>query len=558
MQRRILAMVGLLGLCSAAAALEPPAPKLVVAVAVDQFSAGLFEQYRAHFRYGLKTLATRGAVFTNGYQSHAATETCPGHSTLLTGRHPAATGIVANYWLQDGRRVYCVEDAEVVVPGGRPGRSPRNLQVSTLGEWLRAADPQSRTVAVSGKDRAAITMAGHDPTAVFWWDDERGFNTYGRDETEARTRLATVAAFNARETVDAWAHSPPRWKLADRGCSALNHTGSYGGYTIQHAVPPPFKHNGDGPVRENAWFAEWFHATPLLDELTLKLAVELMEHFELGRRASTDLLAISLSATDYVGHKYGNQGPEMCDQLAHLDVMLKGLLEKLDARQVPYVLVLTADHGAIDAAENTVARGFPARRVELRYDREVNALLKANLGLTQDAFTAEESGLYLNASVPASLVPAVLQATVRLLRDPDPRLPWAGTVADAFTKYDVLSLAVPRDKAADELALRERYAESAHWQRSPDVFIVPQPYASVGVPSPPRWYIAGHGSPWNYDRRVPILFFRPGAPHVEVSLPVETVDIAPTLAALVRAKAPETDGRCLDLDPGTASSCAAP
>ena len=163
-----------------AAAAAPPKPKLVVAISIDQFSANLFERNRGRFQFGLRRLAEGGIAFPNGYQSHAATETCPGHSTLLTGRHPSATGIVANAWRDaaTGKDVYCVFDPSQPVPGREgQGRGPANLKVSTLGEWMRAANPASRTVAVSGKDRAAITMAGHSPTGVFWWDEERDFTT---------------------------------------------------------------------------------------------------------------------------------------------------------------------------------------------------------------------------------------------------------------------------------------------------------------------------------------------------------------------------------------------
>ena len=159
--KTIAALCAVLGAFAVPALAAAPPPKLIVAIAVDQFSANLFEQYRPTFSGGLARLS-EGVVFANGYQSHAATETCPGHSTLLSGRHPSATGIIANdWWAPDGRKVYCVDDATMTVPGRSAGRGPANLKVTTLGEWLRAADPASRTVAVSGKDRAAIMMAGH-------------------------------------------------------------------------------------------------------------------------------------------------------------------------------------------------------------------------------------------------------------------------------------------------------------------------------------------------------------------------------------------------------------
>ena len=148
---RTIAAICLALVCAAPPALAAaPPPKLIVAISVDQFSANLFEQYRSTFSGGLARLTKEGVVFPNGYQSHAATETCPGHSTLLSGRHPSATGIIANdWWAPDGRRIYCVDDTTTTVPGRSKGRGPVHLRVSTLGEWLRAADPASRTVAAT-------------------------------------------------------------------------------------------------------------------------------------------------------------------------------------------------------------------------------------------------------------------------------------------------------------------------------------------------------------------------------------------------------------------------
>jgi predicted AlkP superfamily pyrophosphatase or phosphodiesterase len=552
------ALIGLAAPAAAEAPLEQP--RLLVAISVDQFSAGLFDQYRGRFRHGLKRLIDEGAVFPNGYQSHAATETCPGHSTLLTGRHPSATGIIGNGWIDrvTGKSVYCVEDGSVIVPG-RPTKplGPAHLRVSTLGEWLRARDPASRTVAVSGKDRGAITMAGQDPTAVFWWDEERGFNTYVKPGESEAERLAPVVAFNAG--IDkAWRKAPPAWAPVDASCAALNGLHGYAtGHVIDHRVPPAWTRDASKPLREDQNFQVWFRASPMLDRLTLDLAGQLLDRFALGRRGSTDLLALSLSATDYIGHRYGNQGPEMCDQLAHLDRALGAFLKRLDRLNIPYAVMLTADHGAADAAERTAERGAPAQRISLDLPTALNAWLRTRLAIGYDAFKGDAQNLVLD---PGTLVAAdrerILAAALEGLRDTaNPSLPWAGLVVTAFTREEAMATKVPPDKPADELNLIERYAESVDAERSPDIMVALAPFASIGKPRPPENYIAGHGSPWSYDRRVPILFWRSGGRPFEQSLPVETVDIAPTLAALVGLAPPATDGTCRDLDPGAGSSC---
>ncbi len=540
-------------LCQAGPA--PQQPKLIVAIAVDQFSANLFEQYRSHFTGGLKRLAEQGVVFPNGYQSHAATETCPGHSTLLTGRHPSTTGIIANNWLDpvSGKSVYCVQDASNPVPGRKDqGRGPANLRASTLGEWLKQANPASRVFGVSGKDRAAITLTGHNPDGVFWWDDELGFNTSVPQGSTERERLAPVARFN-RELLARWRRNAPAWKPAAARCLQLRGAHRYGALTVEHGLPPPGGSAAPGepfslqgaPLQQ-----KWFRASPGLDRITLELAGQLLDRYQLGRGAAPDLLAVSLSATDYIGHRYGNQGPEMCDQIAQLDAMLAPFLEKLAGLKVPVIVVLTADHGSIDAAERVAERALPARRIDpAALVASVSHAVKAQLSLEFEPLAGDGQQLLIAARVQdPALRQGISDAALTLLRK-QPQ------VYAAFSAQEVAHTVVPPGKPADELTLAERLAESYDAQRSGDLFVVFRPYVTLGLASGPGDAIAGHGSPWNYDRRVPILFWWPGAAGFEQSLPVETVDIAPTLAALSGLPLPEVDGRCLDLDRGAADSC---
>src|SRR4051812_48511321 len=168
-----------------AAAKAPP--KLIVVISVDQFSADLFAQYRNRFTGGFQRLLD-GAVFPAGYQSHAATETCPGHSTILTGDRPARTGIIANNWYDQSaarpdKYVYCAEDERV--PGSTSEHytvSDMHLRVPTLGDLMQRADPRSRVVAVAGKDRAAVMMGGHNPTQRWYW----GGRSFVSDRADAR------------------------------------------------------------------------------------------------------------------------------------------------------------------------------------------------------------------------------------------------------------------------------------------------------------------------------------------------------------------------------------
>ena len=536
----------LLALAGSAFAAPPSQPKLVVVISVDQFSAALFAQYRASFSGGLKTLSS-GVVFPSGYQSHAATETCPGHSTLLTGRHPAATGIIANSWFdaETSSQVYCVYDPAGPVPGrgGQP-RGAANLKVPTLGEWMKAADPRSRVYAVSGKDRAAIMMSGHGPDGVFWWDDERGFTTSVPAGTTEAARLAPVAAFNAALN-KRWSAVPPVWKPLDARCITGGSV-RFGSLTIENTLPPKgYEGSWNDPVN-----LKYLRGSPALDQVTLDLATQFVDRFKLGAGAAPDLLAVSLSATDYVGHRYGSQGPEMCDQLAQLDRALGVFLTHLASLKIPMVVVLTADHGSVDAAERVAERGFPAERVSTDVLGDVGRAVQAEFKLDYVPLAGDAQQINITSfgEPDAALNARIAEATMKMLRArPD--------VVAVFTKAEALA-AVPRPGTpADELTLLERFHESTDVARSGDILVAYKPYSSGGAPAAFGDYVAGHGSPWNYDRRVPMLFWWPGASGFEQPLPVETVDIAPTLAALLKLPAPAVDGRCLDLDRGAGTIC---
>nr|AGU09951.1 Type I phosphodiesterase/nucleotide pyrophosphatase [uncultured organism] len=524
------------------------APKLIVAISVDQFSANLFEAWRPRFTAGLARLSG-GIVYPSGYQSHAATETCPGHSTLLTGRHPNKTGIVGNN-VRDpatGKEVYCLADADVVLAhdAAAPPVGPKNLMVDTVGEWLKAKTPGSRVVAVSGKDRGAINMAGHNPDGVFWLIPGYGFTTYIRPGGVARAALAPIAPVNAA-IAPVWTRKPT-WTYAHPDCRAADASFALpGGLRFESHLPP----QGYGTSDKPADIARNVMASPIPDELTLKAAQHLIEAYRLGRGPATDLLAISFSATDYVGHGYGTRGPEMCEQMHRLDETVGALLTGLDRLGIPYLVALSADHGGSDLPERLAEQGYDARRLDPAGAlKRVNAAVMASTGLSTPPLTGGLDEMSIIPRVADADRPRVLEAAKRALAaEPD--------VAAVFTLDEALATPIPHGKPADEMSVIERFAESAYRGRSGDLLIAARPYSA----SPARaGYVGGHGSVWNYDRRVPILFWWKGAPAQTRFLPIETVDIAPTLAAVMGLAAPaDVDGRCLPLTGSGGGDCPKP
>lgn len=533
----------------AAAAPQPaPAPRtpprLIVAIAVDQFSADLFAQYRQHYTGGFARLM-QGAVFPSGFQSHAATETCPGHSTLLTGVHPARSGIIANNWFdlsvaRAEKRVYCAEDETDPASSTRdPVVSARHLKVPTLGEMIKAADPGSRNVAVSAKDRAVMMMGGHAIDAAYWWKGGEFVTLKGR--TPSPAVVAENAAVSALLKSGAPALPAPAWcGPTDRPIDLGKGTTG----TFRFALDP----NKPDSLR----------ISPRMDAATVDLADRLVDEMNLGKRNAIDLLSVSLSATDYIGHATGTEGVEMCIQMAELDKSLGRLLAHLDARGIDYAVVLTADHGGLDTPERLDQQALPraVRADKALMPTELAKAITARTGISAQGPLLYADGPLGDFYVSRSLDPAqrakVIAALVAIAKA-HPQ------VAAVYSADELARTPLPSGSPQD-WSLKDRARASFDPQRSGDVVILLD-RAVTPIPEPiPGAFIATHGSAFDYDRRVPILFWRRGVPGFEQPAPVETVDIAPTLAALIALRVPDGtfDGRCLDIDGGPENSCELP
>jgi predicted AlkP superfamily pyrophosphatase or phosphodiesterase len=509
--------------CAAGAAGPQRPPTLVVSIVVDQYSADLFAEYRSAYRHGLATLAT-GAVFPQGYQSHAATETCPGHSTVLTGMHPGNTGIIANDW----RGTYCVM---ALNKDGKPAISADTLLVPTLGDRLRDADANSRTVAIAGKDRAAVMLGGRKSYLTLWWDKGNGFVTYEGAAVDA-TMQAKIDEVN-KDAKSVYASTQlPRLPAQ---CESRS-----------RPVPITADHYSVGELRETKAASGKFRATPAMDALTLEMAKAAIDTLELGKGKSIDVLAVSFSATDYAGHYYGTEGAEMCTQQLALDKTIEELLSHLERKGISFVVALTADHGGLDIPERNKSRGVPrATRLDAKLlPGSIGATVAAKVGLEKPVLLGDKefgSDIYLASSVPAGKRRKVLEALRKEYeRHPD-------QVAAVFTRSQLIGARMP-SAPPDQWSLLDRARASFNEQRSGDLVVLLQPYVTAYEASSDS-YISSHGSPWDYDRRVPIIFWWPGIEGFEQPAAVATVDIAPTLADLIGLQVgePTMDGRVLQI-----------
>jgi len=522
------------------------APKLIIAISVDQFSSDLFDEYRPTFSGGLKRLAS-GTSFSNGYQTHAATETCPGHSTILTGDHPTRTGIIANNWVDlDAKRadkgIYCSEDESVAGSDSKNYTvSAVHLKVPTLGDRLKTLNPATRVVAVAGKDRAAIMMGGHSIDQAWWWTSRN--NAYQFVSFDGKQAPAPVRDANAK--IVAMIKSGYSYPALPEACKprvgkidfGLNSIG------IERAAMPA---GTDTAAFAAAGAGIYTH--PALDQATLDIALGFINDMKLGQGSAPDVLAIGLSVTDPVGHAFGTEGPEMCSQMSALDAALGGFLDKLDATGVAYEIVLTADHGGHDIPER---KGAPASFKRLD-DSARPAKLDIDVGIELNVpnrlFYGDSSdgagNLYVAHDLSADLrAKATAAARAHLMQ--------SAFVDSVFSRDEILT-AQPHPAGPSDWSLLQRVAGSFDPIRSGDLYVVMK--EGVQTVSDPSGSVMAHGSVWDYDRRVPILFYSKGAPTVTITTRIETVDIMPTLAAMTGLSlvAGDVDGKCL----GAVAACA--
>ena len=518
---------GLLLLCLCVLPDSPAAtemPRLVLFVAVDQLRPDGMD---AQLPGGLGRLVREGRVYTDAALEHAVTETCPGHSTMLTGQHPATTGIPANEFIdaERGESVYCVEDAggdaEVFGSEGE-GRSPRSLRATALGDWLKRARPGARVFSVSAKDRAAIMLGGQRPDAAYWFNlaGELGFTT-------SRYYMAElpgwVTAFNGallEGLPQTWTHEATEGVLPGRADDFRGESREYGrtsGHPLLAGDPDQL---ADALIR-----------TPYIDRLTLSFAAEIVLREGLGGGAGPDLLALSLSAVDTVGHLYGPYSHESRDTLLRLDRELGRFLDLLESQLGPdrLLVVLTSDHGVLPLPEwlrhtgqlaCPVDGGRPsmvaiAGRLLWELHKELTGIFSwprrwvvfggARIGVRRAA--ARSAGV--------SVEDVVAVAELHLEAHP--------AIARAWTLEEIRN-------GTGELA--ELYRRSLVPGRSGDLQIQLEETCLM------RTSGTTHGSPYAYDRRVPLIFWGAGIEPARVEGPAAPVDIAPTLARRLGVEVP--------------------
>jgi len=486
-------------------------PKLVVIVIIDQFRGDYLERYRDQFvEGGFRLLLDKGANFPDCNFDYANTRTAPGHATLLSGAYSDGHGILANEWWdpQKKRMVTSVEDDTthlVGVSGDAKGASPHNLLSSTLGDELKlATGGKSRVFALALKDRAAVLPGGYAADAAYWIEHKSGTwvtSTYYRNELPK-----WAADFNASNRAG---------KYWDRDWRDGN------GATLRTTAHRKEKNGSD------AGFYEVVGATPFANEYELEFAKELVLYEQLGLSATTDLLVVSLSANDILGHEVGPDAPEMAAMALALDHELAEFFNFL-GHQVGLAnvwIALSADHGVAPLPPVASKMHVPAAYLDIPALQErINKTLSARFAAGKPTEFLKSFD-YPNAFLNDEAFTALKVKEEDAERATGEAMKQAG-LRGYFTKTQMAQGAVP------DTEMGHRYLNSYSPESGWYVLGIPVPFMLGGKAG------TDHGAPYTYDTHVPLAFY--GLPFQLGTYRThsEPVDMAATLASVLGINAP--------------------
>lgn len=460
---------------------------------------------------GIKRLVTEGYVFHEGRYEAAPTITSTGHATIMTGAYAEVHGIVSNDWIdgETGKPNLSTQDPAYKVllrePQARDGTAPTWLRAPTLADTVKLHDDKALSVSISAKDRSAILCAGHAGLAV-WFDAEKPF--------------FTTSTFYAKE-LPAWV-APTNEKLAQLILKGAFQWGLPGGGTTGKS--PTLPTTGPSRVGDSEPFAERKELQPILDTAEVDLALDAVKALGLGKDEVTDLLTISFSGHDRIGHEYGPDSPEGLEEFLHVDRELGRLFTQLDALvgKGRWVAAFTSDHGVPPIPEVAKARGFDAGRLDMKKLREaLDAELDAQLG-RQDWFAGSKTpGLTFTPALRAKGLTQLAKlkklakaqpGVLDLLGEGDLHGPWGSFFARGYVAG-----------------------------RSPDLIVVTKPYWTYN-----SYDRTGHASAYLYDRAVPMIFLG-GEVKKGQGGTAELIDLAPTLSRLLGVPTPAAaQGHSLD------------
>lgn len=518
---------------------SPKKVKLVVGIVIDQFRYDYLQRFEDQFgEGGFRRLLTSGAVFDNANYIHTPTYTACGHATFMTGAPPALTGIIGNEWYDRdlAKTITSVSDdkGEFKSLGGKEGAraaAPHKLLSSTLGDEMRlTTQGQAKVIGISYKDRSAILPAGKRPNGAYWFDGSTGnfvSSTYYFSDLPAWVKKFNQEQHCSKYFGAKWERLLPE---AAYQRSAPDDAAYEGKGRTKYTFP--YLLNG-GEEKPGAKFYAQFDASPFANEHLVTLAKAAIENEGLGTDDTTDLLTVSFSANDLVGHAFGPYSQEVQDITLRTDRILADFFSYLDKKigLNNIVITLTADHGVAPVPEQVKELGYGGRLEMKTVTEAVETALDQRFGEEKWVLSAINGNLYLDdAAIERRKLNAEdVENTARaaVLKTPN--------IAECLTRTQLLKGQLPQSMIARSVA------NGFYAPRNGNLVVVPQAYYFFGESS-----LTTHGSPYSYDTHVPVIFFGPGLTpgfYHRVSSPA---DIAPTLATLLKVQPPSNHlGRIL-------------
>ncbi len=520
---------------------QPTLPKLVVVISVDQMRQDFFDRFEDQFEGGLKRLWDEGAVYSNAHHAHAPTVTAAGHAAISTGCYPRKNGINNNslYDRIAGEDLYCVQDTSARIigvenDGSLPGRSPKRLQVTAIGDWLKASSPESKVYSVARKDRSAVLMGGKNANRAFWFDNLSSrmiSSDYYSDPYPEWAKSIVGKEIMADFLETGWEKKLPEEAYSDlRADDFEAESGPFAAdYPHNRERMRPGYPDGTKDLIMMLY-------SPMGDKFILDFAKTLIEEEELGNGPHTDMLMIGCSAADAIGHHFGPESHEVLDYYLYLDAYLEELFVSLDEKlgRDAYWVVLSSDHGVAPLPEALQGENPYGQRVLSANYRtmadSIESIVQSELGLKKVLFEKFTGGVYLDYHEVDSL--GLDRADVRRV------------VASQFKKLDFIADAMTSDEMESDAnrPFIDYYRNAYIPILSPDVLLRKTEFTLIHGATG-----TSHGSPYTYDTHVPVIFW--GAPFKSAIYDrrTETVDLAPTLAALLGCPPDgEVDGKVLE------------
>ncbi|MBL7933893.1 MAG: alkaline phosphatase family protein [Bacteroidia bacterium] len=505
-------------------------PKLIVGIVVDQMRNDYI--YRYWDRYGnggFKRLVNEGFHFQNAHYNYIPTYTGPGHCSIYTGATPRVHGIIGNDWFQreNGKFIYCAEDTSVKTIGSESKAglmSPKNQLSSTIGDELKMSTQQKAKVfGIALKDRSSILPAGHAANAAFWFDDKSG--GFISSTWYVQELPGWLKNFNAKKTVKTY---------LEKGWTTLypieTYSNSISDDNAYEAAPkkekPVFPYDYKTFIEKNSWGI--IKATPMGNSITKDLALLCLREEQLGKDEICDLLCISFSSPDYVGHAYGLRAVETEDIYLRLDKEIEEILNALDKEvgKNNYTVFLTADHGAADVPKQLLDNKIPGGYInEKTIIREIKNFLKTNYGDTLLFSSISNEQVYLNETLISKMklnkedLETALAA--QLVKTPG--------IAEAFSSSTLMN------GSFDARDYRRLLQNGFNHKLSGNIAYIYQPawleHEEKGTT---------HGAGYNYDTHVPVVFYGNGVKKGKSQTYTTITQIAPTICELLKINQPNS------------------